>query len=319
MDGPVAVTGAGGRLGRALLESLGGCAGLVVGWSRPGFDLDDPASGERLLERDRPRVVIHAAAWTDVDGCARDPELAHKRNGAAVGALARACVARAASLVLISTNEVFDGQLRGRGYREDDAAASINAYGASKLAGETAAREAFRAAGVGGVGDAVGTVGAGDADGAGGAQGGAALWIIRTAWLFGPPGADFPARILAAADRLPPGALLPGVIDEVGSPTLSSDLADAIVSLLATAPPGIYHLVNGGMASRYAWAERVLARFRGGRPGLQAVRRSQFQRASEPPAWAVLDASLAASLGIHLRDWEAAFDAYAVGSGASEQ
>jgi len=217
-------------------------------------------------------------------------------------------VAHAASLVLISTNEVFDGQLRGRGYREDDAAAPINAYGASKLAGETAAGEAFGADGAGG---------AGAASGAGGA--GAALWIIRTAWLFGPPGADFPARILAAADRLPPCALLPGVIDEVGSPTLSSDLADSIVSLLATAPPGTYHLVNGGMASRYAWAERVLARFRGGRRGLQAVSRSQFQRASEPPAWAVLDASLAASLGIHLRDWEAAFDDYAGGSGASEQ
>lgn len=291
MDGPVCVTGAGGRLGRALLKALSDRDRQVIAWSRPLFDLDDPACSERLLDLDRPRMVIHTAAWTDVEGCARDPALAERRNGTAVGELARACVARGISLAIISTNEVFDGRLRGRGYREEDDPAPINAYGASKLAGETAARQAFESSGSRSV---------------------AGLWTIRTAWLFGPPGGDFPARILAAADRLAPGALLPAVIDEIGSPTLSTDLANAIVSLLASAAPaGTYHLVNGGSASRYAWAERVLASFRDGRPGLRAVRRSEFRRASKPPAWAVLDPTRVGSFGIQMRAWEEAFDDYA--------
>src|SRR5262245_16248273 len=98
----VAVTGAGGRLGSALTEVL---AGSAVPWSRPEFDLDavDPGA---LLERDMPSVVIHCAAWTDVDGCARDPALAMRRNADAVGILASACARRGVGLLLVSTNEV---------------------------------------------------------------------------------------------------------------------------------------------------------------------------------------------------------------------
>src|SRR4051794_2350612 len=111
----VAVTGAGGRLGRALIGALEdapftGLTGLIA-WARHDFDLDDatPATVDRLLDRDRPEVVVHAAAWTDVDGCARDPELAERRNGTATGVLADALAKRGLDLVAISTNEVFDG------------------------------------------------------------------------------------------------------------------------------------------------------------------------------------------------------------------
>jgi len=109
----VAVTGAAGRLGSALIEALAdapftGPAGPLA-WARDAFDLDAPgAIGERL-ERERPEVVVHAAAWTDVDGCALDPELAMLRNGVATGVLAEACATRGIDLVVISTNEVFAG------------------------------------------------------------------------------------------------------------------------------------------------------------------------------------------------------------------
>ena len=91
----VAVTGAAGRLGRALVAALeaapfSGPAGPIA-WSRPAFDLDHPEGFADLVDRDRPEVVVHAAAWTDVDGCARDPERADRRNAAATGALATAC------------------------------------------------------------------------------------------------------------------------------------------------------------------------------------------------------------------------------------
>ena len=94
----VAVTGAGGRLGRALVAALGdapftGPAGPIA-WTRADFDLDAPASIDGLLERDRPEVIVHAAAWTDVDGCARDPDLAMRRNAVASGRLAIACAQR---------------------------------------------------------------------------------------------------------------------------------------------------------------------------------------------------------------------------------
>jgi len=94
----IAVTGSGGRLGRALIDALEaspypGPAGPIA-WSRPAFDLDDPSGFPALIDRDRPEVIVHAAAWTDVDGAARDPERARRRNGDATGALAEAAAAR---------------------------------------------------------------------------------------------------------------------------------------------------------------------------------------------------------------------------------
>ena len=117
----VAVTGANGRLGRALIAALEDAPftgpGGPLGWARDTFDLDAPDGIHALLDRDRPEVVINAAAWTDVDGCARDPALADRRNGAAVRILADATASRAIDMVQVSTNEVFDGRrAHDRGY-----------------------------------------------------------------------------------------------------------------------------------------------------------------------------------------------------------
>jgi dTDP-4-dehydrorhamnose reductase len=104
----VAVTGANGRLGRALIEALEeapftGPMGPIP-WPRADVDLDAVTEADvtRLIARDRPEVVIHAAAWTDVDGCARDPDTAMRRNGAATAAIARACASSSLDLVAIS-------------------------------------------------------------------------------------------------------------------------------------------------------------------------------------------------------------------------
>lgn len=285
LPAPVAVTGAGGRLGRALVAELATRDVPTIAWSRPDYDLDDPAAAASLLARDRPALVIHAAAWTDVDGCARQPELAHRRNAVAVDELARACAASGAGFVLVSTNEVFDGRRTdGAGYSEEDPVAPANPYGASKLAGELAARAAF----------------AGSADG---------LWVVRTAWLYGPPGNDFPTKILAAADRLPAGEPLRVVADEVGSPTFAPDLAAAILDLAIVALGGTYHLAGAGVASRYEFAAAVLERCRPGRV-LAPISRSEFVRASNPPQWAVLDCSRAAGFGVSLRRWPEALAEY---------
>jgi dTDP-4-dehydrorhamnose reductase len=277
----LAVSGARGRLGRAIMAAAEQDA---IAWSRPDLDLDDPASLVALVERDRPALVVHAAAMTDVDACARDPELALRRNGAVVGPLAHACHGAGVGLVLISTNEVFDGdRLDGRGYGEDDPTRPRNPYGASKRAGEVAALEAF-----------VGAPG---------------LWIVRTAWLYGPPGNDFPDKIVAAADRLPPDEPLPVVADEHGSPTSVVDVAAALLELATVTTGGIFHLVDTGVASRLAWAERVLAERRPGR-AVRPISRDQFERASDPPPWGVLDSGKASVAGIDMRPWETALADY---------
>jgi dTDP-4-dehydrorhamnose reductase len=211
-----------------------------------------------------------------------------RRNGDAVGELAATCARSGARLVLVSTNEVFDGdRTDGLGYRETEPPHPVNAYGASKLAGEEQATEAFARLGT--------------ADG---------LLIARTAWLYGPPGNDFPSKIIAAADRLPPGEPLNVVADEIGSPTYSLDLADAIVRLVLVGAPGAYyHLVNAGRASRLEVASSVLARCRPERVAA-GITRMQFVRASTPPAWAVLENTRAAALDITLRPWHEALADY---------
>jgi dTDP-4-dehydrorhamnose reductase len=299
----VAVTGAGGRLGRALVAALEdapftGPLGPIA-WDLPDHDLDDPASPERLVRRDRPDAVVHTAAWTDVDGCAGDPALALRRNGDAVGDLAAACVRAGADLVYISTNEVFDGgRTDGRGYGPGDEPRPINPYGASKRAGEVAAQEAFLRGG--------GVVAAG----AGTAQAGPQLAIVRTAWLYGPPGNDFPSKILAAADRAASaGEPLRVVGDEVGSPTFAADLAEAIVELLgAGSYAGVHHVVNAGAVSRASWARAALAAARVP-VEIREVPLASWPRPSRVPAWAVLAPTPLPS-GEPLRPWEAAFAEY---------
>ncbi|MGZ9161294.1 MAG: SDR family oxidoreductase [Candidatus Limnocylindrales bacterium] len=289
----MAVTGATGRLGSALIAALAdapftGPAGPIP-WTRTDLDLDAPDGVALALDRDRPEVVVHAAAWTDVDGCARDPELALRRNGAATGVLAGACAARGVDLIVVSTNEVFAGdRTDGRGYGSDDAAEPPNPYGRSKHAGETAAAGAYARLETRG-----------------------RLGIARTAWLYGPPGPDFPTKILAAADRAAAaGERLRAVDDEWGNPTYAADVADAIVELLSEdAHAGIHHLVNGGVASRAEWAADIAARM-GVSIEIEGVPAATWSRASTPPLWGVLEPTPLPS-GEPMRPWTAAMADYA--------
>jgi dTDP-4-dehydrorhamnose reductase len=290
----VAVVGVVGRLGRALVRALEEApfAGLrpPIGWDQPELELDTvtAASFGALLDRERPEVVIHTAAWTDVDANAREPGLAMRRNGTAVGEIARACAARGTDLLMISSNEVFDGRRTdGRGYAPDDRRSPINAYGSAKAAAEQLASDAF-----------TGSAGR--------------LAIVRTAWLFGPPGNDFPEKIARAAVRAHSAAEPLRVTgDEVGTPTYAPDLAEAIVELVGSdAPPPsgsttVHHLVNGGRVSRADWAREVL-RALAIDIDVVDVPASTWQRASTPPLWAVL-APTALPSGVPMRDWREAF------------
>jgi len=290
----IAVTGSTGRLGRAVLQAAGGAGWTAIGWTRAELDLDTPSPQRPAagLERDRPEVVIHCAAWTDVDGCAREPAVAERRNGRSTGALAQACIERGVGLLVVSTNEVFDGRRTdGRGYVPADPAAPPNPYGRSKRLGEELAMTAF------------------EADGRPRGSGSAPLWIARTAWLYGPPGNDFPDKIARAARAAEAaGQPLKLVADEIGNPTACGDLAAAIVDLVGhPSSAGIHHVVNAGHASRADWGRAVLAEL-GIDVATEDVPLSTWPRPSTPPAWGVLEPTPLPTIG-QLRPWAATLHA----------
>jgi dTDP-4-dehydrorhamnose reductase len=282
----VAVSGSTGRLGGAIVALLADRPELVgLPWTRADLDLDAPASVSSALDRDRPDLVVHCAAWTDVDGCALDPGLAEQRNGRATGELARACAARDVGLVAISTNEVFDGRRTdGGAYRSGDPTSPANPYGRSKRLGEELAVAAYERAV-------------------------SPLWIVRTAWLFGPPGPDFPAKIAAAARKASDaGDPLRLVADEVGTPSFAADVAAGVADLITNPhTSGIHHVVNAGQASRADWARRVLDEL-GIDVRTQDVSLDAWPRPSTPPRWGVLEPTRLPTVGL-LRPWQDALAA----------
>jgi dTDP-4-dehydrorhamnose reductase len=233
-----------------------------------------------------PDVVIHAAAWTDVDGAERDPDGAYAVNALGTQNVALACQQAGAAMVYISTNEVFDGQAT-QPYREWDPPAPINVYARSKLAGERIAQMLLNR-----------------------------LYIVRTAWLYAPGGNNFPSKIMATADRL--GALRV-VDDELGNPTYASDLAQALVRLIGTGRFGIYHLTNEGACSRFEWAREILRLSGREHVPITPIPSREWERPARPPLRAVLANTAAAALGIRLRPWQEALADYFAAVGQKKQ
>ncbi len=269
------ITGAAGGLGQALLPALAGHELFAADVDE--LDVTSASAVATAVAGFRPEVVIHCAAYTDVDGCARDPALAHLINAQGTYHVARACRDHRASLVHVSTNEVFAGDRPG-GYEEWMPAAPVNPYGASKAAAEALVRQIVpRHA------------------------------IVRTAWLYADGGRNFVHAILMAARRH--GAVRV-VADEVGNPTSAVDLAGALVSLVEGGHVGTFHLINEGACSRWAFAAEIL-RLAGlsDMPNTPILGRD-YRRLSTPPRFAALHNRAAAALGIRLRPWPEALAAF---------
>ncbi len=281
----VALTGAEGMLGQALLPALSRCFDLHP-FTLVTLDITDEKAVERAfapLPRDRLLAVVNCAAFTDVDACESRRAEAFAVNAGGAGILARAAAAAGARLVHISTDYVFDGGKRGP-YLPGDPPCPINAYGESKLAGEEEVR----------------------------AAGGPHL-ILRTSWLYGPGGRNFPATMLALAKSRP---TLSVVDDQRGRPTFTRDLADGIARLLGTPLTGTHHLANDGECTWYGLARETL-RLRGWATPLHPVGSEAFPRPARRPANSVLDCSSAwAALGAPLPRWEDALRRYLCGEGA---
>jgi len=272
----IIVTGHKGQLGRALWRVLESHHALL-GMDLPQHDITDAGATMETVAAFRPGVVLHPAALTDVDRCAREPELALRVNGLGTHNLALACLEAGAVLLTVSTNEVFDGA-KGAPYYEHDSPNPINAYARSKLAAEFYTRLHLRR-----------------------------FYIVRTAWLYAPGGNNFPAKILAAADKVD---RLRVVADEISNPTYAPDLAAAIVELIHTEHYGIYHFTNSGVCSRYDYTRTILAL--AGRDGVpvEPITSDQWPRTSTPPLHCALHNFAGAALGITLRPWHEALEAY---------
>jgi dTDP-4-dehydrorhamnose reductase len=271
------ITGDKGQLGQALYAALS--EHTLAGCDLPEVDITDRVAIDRTIADFGPDVVIHAAAWTDVDGCARDQERAYHVNALGTQYVALACRSCDASLVYISTNEVFDGTA-SQPYREWDPPHPANPYGRSKAGGEWFARHLLTR-----------------------------FYIVRTAWLYAPGGRNFsnPRRIVQLADEL--GALRV-VTDEISNPTYAPDLASALAALVNTHAYGIYHLTNAGYCSRYEFVRQVLRTSERAHVPVEPITLADFPRTSTPPHFAPLANTAAEALGIRLRSWEEALEAF---------
>lgn len=273
------VLGAGGMLARALVAEVPGARALSI----DDCDITDPAAISRAIGPG-VRVVFNAAADTRVDRCESEPD--HLAvNDVAVGAVAERCREVGARLVHVSTDYVFDG--RGtRPYLEDDPVDPVNAYGRGKLGGE---RRALAS--------------------------GADVVVVRTSWLFGVGGLNFPDTILklCASGRTE----LKVVDDQRGRPTHARDLARAMRLLAEREARGVVHFANAGDVTWYGFASEVVRR--GGFPHVRVVpcTSAEFPRPAARPGYSVLDtARYAALAGEAPRPWADALADYLKERGA---
>jgi dTDP-4-dehydrorhamnose reductase len=276
----VLVTGRDGQLARGLAETAG--AGVqVVAIGRPELDLADEKSVAAAVARERPDIVVNAAAYTAVDKAETEPAVAHAVNALGAEHVATACAASAIPIIHISTDYVFDGTKSGP-YLEGDPTAPINVYGRTKLEGEQRVAKACER-----------------------------HLILRTAWVHSPWGVNFVKTMLRLATTRPNIGV---VDDQKGSPTYAPHLATIVLAIAArvSADPagvrwGVYHAVGGGETTWFGFAREI---FRyAAEQGLAAAEVDAIAAAAYPtparrPANSRLNCdSLRLSLGLELPDW----------------
>jgi dTDP-4-dehydrorhamnose reductase len=268
----VLITGAGGMLGRALVEHCRGRGDEVFAHERGGLDITEERAVSEAFERARPDACLNCAAWTDVDGCELDPQRAFLVNAQGVEILATAARMSGASLVTVSTDYVFDGRKEGF-YTQRDDPHPASAYGAAKLEGERRAQMAS-----------------------------ARTVVVRSGWIFGPGGRNFLSQI---PDLLRRGQRLKAITDAYGTPTYAPDLAARLRVLAERDLPGVYHVVNSGGGASFEGFAREAARLLGaGEEGVESVSMDSLDRPAPRPRNSRLRCLLSEAIGLPpLRDW----------------
>lgn len=265
-------------LGAELLKSLYGPGDQVFAPHENDVDIADEAAVFKCFAGFPPDVVIHAAAYTDVDGCETNPHVANRVNADGTAHIARAAAKIQAAMLYVGTDFIFDGRKR-EPYLPDDAPRPLGVYGASKLEGERHVRRRVEH-----------------------------HWIVRTAWLFGSNGRNFVRTILNRADS---GKGLEVVDDQVGCPTYARDLAAAIAQIVKGEAYGTWHVTNAGGCSWFELAREALAL--SGRRSVQIkpISSVKLTRPAKRPSYSVLANPPSATLPFTpLRPWQEALAAY---------
>lgn len=220
----ILVTGAGGMLGKDMIAAAEAVHHETVGYAREQLDITDALAVTDVFERELPALVINCAAWTDVDGAELREDDAHAVNADGAGNVAAAAAAIGARVVQISTDYVFDG-LKREPYVESDAVGPATAYGRTKLAGEVAVAEANPR-----------------------------HLIVRSSWLYGVGGKNFVETMLQLAAEQ---SEILVVNDQVGCPTYTRELADAVIELADYERLGVMHICGGETCSWYDFAREI--------------------------------------------------------------
>lgn len=245
------IAGAGGMVGRAVGEHCKARGDEVFAYNHRSLDITSADLVGREVARVEPNAIINCAAWTDVDGCERDPAHANAANAEGPENLAQASRRVDAVFVTISTDYVFDGEKDGF-YTQDDEPNPKSVYGVSKLAGERQAQAAY-----------------------------ARTIVVRSGFIFGPGGRNFLSTV---QDRLCQQQQVRAIADAWGTPTYALHLAERLRELALLDSPGTYHVVNAGEGAAYDEFARAIAQELGRNQSLvQGIMSSSLDRPAPRP------------------------------------
>lgn len=273
----VVVTGAAGQLGQDVIKELVQKNHDAFGADRQQLDITKEASVKSYINEVKPDVILHCAAYTNVDGAEENEDAAYQVNAAGTEYLAKAAKQVGAKMLYVSTDYVFDGT-GSEPYEVDEPTRPLGAYGRTKLAGEQLLQKNLEQ-----------------------------FFIVRTAWVFGVHGNNFVKTMI----RLGKERGEVGVVhDQVGSPTYTVDLAKFMIELMETDKYGIYHATNSGVCSWYEFAVEIFMQA-GLNVKVNPLTTDQFPRPAARPKYSVLSKKKNEEQGLTpLRDWKEALAAY---------
>jgi dTDP-4-dehydrorhamnose reductase len=276
----ILVVGAKGMLGRDLMDVLH-CSlpnEEIIGWDIEEIDIQKEEDTVFKIEKLRPDIVIHLAAYTDVDGCESNEEKAFAVNVEGTKHVALAASRCLAKMVYLSTDYVFDGNKK-EPYLESDVPHPLNVYGRSKWEGEQHVQELVEN-----------------------------YLVIRTQWLYGRYGKNFVTSILRQASEK---SILSIVNDQMGSPTYSADLSRAIFTLIQFNVRGIFHVANSDLCTWYTFGQAILKLSGMNKVKVIPISSKDLGRPAARPAYSVLNCQkLKRETGLTLRPWSEALKDY---------
>jgi len=272
----VTLFGASGLLGQDLVRELNREQNQLTAFSVEDADLRNHARVRNLVRDSRPEWILLLAAYTDVDGCESNRDLAFAVNCDGAVNVAQAARQAGSRLLFVSTDYVFDGSKRSP-YQTGDPRNPTSVYGESKARAEERLLEILPE-----------------------------VCIARTSWLFGHGGKCFPATILKLASTRPEISV---VNDQRGSPTFTVDLASALVKLCRASAHGIVHVTNSGNCTWYEFAAEIV-RQAGLPAAVKPVTTAEFPRPARRPAYSVLSPDSLHVYNIHMPEWQDALRRY---------